>query len=270
MTSASPPRFNLATILSAALIAFALEPVAHEVLGHAVVAWLTGAKVILISSTAMQTQGGGRLIPAAGPLANLFFGVLACFALRYFSRFTAARLFLWFFAFSNLFLGTGYIFYSGLINFGDSAVVIAGLKPAWLYRAALIVFGAWGFRFSVRLAAQDLFVFVRKGTLLPGDVPRILYPSCIAGGLLYLVASALNPISPSLILYDGLSMAFGIALGLYFVSLIAKRFSNSLPSSSSPDRAAPSSIPFSPIWLASAAICTVLFLLFMGRGIRLS
>ena len=269
MTSSSPRRLNLATILSAALIAFSLEPVAHEVLGHSVIAWLTGAKVILISSTAMQTQGGSRLVPASGPLANLLFGLLAYALVRQIPRFSAARLFLWFFAFANLLLGTGYILYSGLINFGDSAVVIAGLKPVWLYRTALIAFGAWGYRFSIRLAARDLLAFIRCGSLLPGDVPRILYPSCTAGGLLYLAASIFNPVSPSLILYDGLSMAFGTVLGFSLVSVITKRFSKSLPEATPTDHPTPTSIPFSPAWIFTAAVCTVLFLIFLGHGIRL-
>src|ERR1700743_2908913 len=73
-------RINLLTVASIGIFAFGLEPIVHEVLGHAVVCWLTGGKVILISSTAMQTASASRLVPAAGPIANIIFG-LAAFAL---------------------------------------------------------------------------------------------------------------------------------------------------------------------------------------------
>ncbi len=182
---------------------------------------------------------------------------------------SAARLFLWLFAFANLFLGFGYILYSGVINFGDAAYVIAGLRPAWLYRAALIIFGACGIRFSVRLAARDLLGLVRDGSLLREDVPRILYASCLGGGLLYVVASLFNPISPSLILYDGVSMAFGVALGL--VRRCARRpsgYRKTWPRLPTADQPALSAIPFSAAWVAFGSIFAVLFVFFLGRGIR--
>jgi hypothetical protein len=270
MASSSAQRLSIATIVSIALPAFALEPVAHEIIGHAVTAWLTGAKVILISSTAMQTQGGGRLVPASGPLANLFFGALAYFVIRRMPRFSAARFFLLIFAFANLFLGTGYILYSGVINFGDSAYVIAGLQPAWLYRLALIVFGAWGFRFSIGLAARDTLGLIRNGSLLREDVGRTVYPSCLAGALLYFVASIFNPVSLSLILYDGLSMAGGIAFGFLLIPRVVDRLASKVvPPASSGGLANRAEIPFSAAWVAIGAISAVLFIVFLGHGIRI-
>src|ERR1700743_1778783 len=155
-------RINLLTVASIGIFAFGLEPIVHEVLGHAVVCWLTGGKVILISSTAMQTASASRLVSAAGPIANIIFGLAATVLLRALAkqhanavapdaapgasgatRFSLTLLFLYFFAFANLFLATGYILYSGLINFGDFAAVIVGLRPAWLYRGTLVVLRAF-------------------------------------------------------------------------------------------------------------------------------
>ena len=76
------PRINIFTVVSIGIFAFGLEPVVHEILGHAVVCWLTGGKVILISSTAMQTASASRLVPAAGPIANIIFGLAALALLR--------------------------------------------------------------------------------------------------------------------------------------------------------------------------------------------
>jgi hypothetical protein len=268
MSPTTPNRLNAATIVSIALPAFALQSVVHEVLGHGVTAWLTGAKVVLISSTAMQTHGGSRLIPASGPLANLLFGVAAYLVFRRISRFSAARQFLWIFAFANLFLATGYILYSGLFNFGDSAAVISELNPPWLYRLGLVLFGAWGYRHSVQLAAGDLLDLLRNGSLLAPDIPRIVYPSCVAGSLLYIVASLFNPISPALILYDGVSEASGVAIGFVLLARLGQSLSSHLPRASSPEKEAPATLPFSPAWIAFASLFTVLFILVMGRGLR--
>jgi hypothetical protein len=269
MADGKANRLNIVTIVAVALPAFGLQSVAHEVLGHAVTAWLTGAKVILISSTAMQTQGGGRLVPASGPLANLLFGIAACIVLRRMRRFGPGRLFLWLFAFANLFIGTGYILYSGLIDFGDAAYVIAGLQPAWVYRLILVLSGGLGYRYSIRLAAKDLLGLVRSGSVPPADVNRIVQPSWIAGSALYLVASLFNPVSRSLILYDGLSSAFGVALGFALLAKIVPRELQRSPASDHPGELATGELRFSAAWLAFGSIFTILFVISMGRGIRL-
>ena len=43
-----PPRINILTVASIGIFAFGLEPIVHEVLGHAIVCWLTGGILILI------------------------------------------------------------------------------------------------------------------------------------------------------------------------------------------------------------------------------
>src|SRR5580704_3348116 len=260
-------RIDIFTVASIGISAFGLEPIVHEVLGHAVVCWLTGGKVILISATAMQTASTSRLVPAAGPIANILFGLAALALLRSLTtqqnaivpartnargdanlsegrglrvensaaielgasgadptaaapvasgatRVGLTRLFLYFFAFANLFLAFGYILYSGLINFGDLAAVIAGLRPAWLYRTALVIIGALGYRYGIAQAARCLAqLLARANANTPLSLPaarRITHTACFAGGVLFLLASCLNPISPSLILYDGLSGAIGL------------------------------------------------------------
>jgi hypothetical protein len=206
-----PSRINIFSVASIGIVAFGLEPIVHEVLGHAVVCWLTGGKVVLISSTALQTASASRLVPAAGPLANIIFGLAALALLRSLTtqqnanaharigtipgttadapaasgaaRIRLTHLFLYFFAFANLFLATGYILYSGLINFGDFAAVIDGLRPAWLYRAALVVIGALGYRYGIAQAARCLAqLFARAHTppasaTLASPPPAVPLPS---------------------------------------------------------------------------------------------
>jgi hypothetical protein len=271
MSASTSGRLNLATIVSIAIPAFALESVVHEVVGHTLVAYATGVKVVLITSTVLQFHDGTRLAAGAGPVANLFFGALAFLLLRRFPRFSSARLFLWLFAFSNLLLGTGYILYSGVLDRGDSAIVVAGLQPAWLYHLALIAFGALGYRLSVRLAARDTLALIRNGSLLPDDVERIVYPSCIAGAVLYVVASIFNPVSPSVILSDGLPAAVGVSFGLLLIPRIVRELAERLPSPSTgqpPTLVSPASLPLSVAWLVFGSVAAVLFVILLGHGIR--
>jgi hypothetical protein len=341
-------RIDIFTVASIGILAFGLEPIVHEVLGHAVVCWLTGGKVILISSTAMQTSSASRLVPAAGPLANIIFGLAALALLRALTtqhnanasapldaiaqraasasdpntpaaapvasgatRISLTRLFLYFFAFANLFLATGYILYSGLINFGDFAAVIAGLRPAWLYRAALVIIGALGYRYGIAQSARCLAQLLAtahtpRSSQKPAAPPpaaqlesappqsppliaapislpaarRITHTACFAGGALFFLSSFLNPISPSLILYDGLSGAIGLTLGFFLALTDLRQFAAqravkspaaaSTPQTSAPQLAAPElEISFNFPLTVTAAIFAAAFLIFMGKGIRL-
>jgi hypothetical protein len=336
-------RINIFTVMSIGIFAFGLEPIVHEILGHAVVCWLTGGKVILISSTALQTASASRLVPAAGPLANILFGLAALALLRFLTtqqnanaraqtgvsaNTTAAApaafgvprislsltlLFLYFFAFANLFLATGYILYSGLINFGDFAAVIDGLRPAWLYRAALVMIGALGYRYGIAQAARCLAQLLARAHTPPASgtaasplpaaplrssspqsspqrspqspplpaapislpaARRIIRTACFAGGALFFLSSFLNPISPSLILYDGLSGAIGLTLG-FFLALTDLRQSAAKSSTSAPQGSVPQplaaeiEIPLNLALTITAAIFAAAFLIFMGKGIRL-
>jgi hypothetical protein len=315
-------RISLATVASIGILAFGLEPIVHEVLGHAVVCWFIGGKIVLISSTAMQTASTSRLVPVAGPLANIIFGLAALALLRAFTsqqtaiadartstsriitsatpaasgvtRVSLAHLFLYFFAFANLFLAFGYILYSGLINFGDFAAVVSGLRPAWLYRATLVVIGALGYRYGIAQAARCLAALPPRAYTSPAsDTPapplpasslslpaarHITRTACFAGGGLFFLSSFLNPISPNLILYDGLSGAIGLTLG-FFLALTDLRQSGANSAAKSPAAAAPLSasdqptpeieIPFNLPLTIAATIFAAAFLIFMGHGIRL-
>src|SRR5580704_4931562 len=322
-------RIDIFTVASIGISAFGLEPIVHEVLGHAVVCWLTGGKVILISATAMQTASTSRLVPAAGPIANILFGLAALALLRSLTtqqnaivpartnargdanlsegrglrvensaaielgasgadptadapvasgatRVGLTRLFLYFFAFANLFLAFGYILYSGLINFGDLAAVIAGLRPAWLYRTALVIIGALGYRYGIAQAARRLAQLLARANT-PLSLPaarRITHTACFAGGALFFLSSFLNPISPSLILYDGLSGAIGLTLG-FFLALTDLRQSAAKSSTSAPQGSVPQplaaeiEIPLNLALTITAVIFAAAFLIFMGKGIRL-
>ena len=60
----------------------------------------------------------------------------------------------------NLFAGTGYFFFSGVTNFGDWAVVIAGLHAHWLWRTLLVMAGIASYYGAVLLVGIGLVRYV--------------------------------------------------------------------------------------------------------------
>ena len=162
----------------------------------------------------------------------------------------------------NLLFAAAYPFYSGGALFGDWASVISGLAPAWAWRALLIVGGVtlyWLFLWWLAIAIRP-FCGVSEGagrdrlrriTLIP--FLSALAIACIAGafnpqGWINIVTSAAPAPAAS----------FGITQLDHFRATIAS------------EPASPLAGPIlrSPAWIAAAAIAAILFVWFLGPGIR--
>src|SRR5579863_2571947 len=122
-----PAKNDLPTMITVSALACILQDVLHEGLGHGVTAWLSGARRITMSTVALQSDIETRWISANGTLVNLFAaGILWLLLLRPRRYRPVTRYFLVLALAGNLFTGTGYFFFSGIINFGDWAAVISG------------------------------------------------------------------------------------------------------------------------------------------------
>ncbi|HTT61766.1 MAG TPA: hypothetical protein VMG35_07990 [Bryobacteraceae bacterium] len=142
------------TVIATSVVAYIVQDVLHEGLGHAVTAWLSGAHKITISTVAMQSDIETRWISASGTLVNLVFAAIFWLLLARMRRARpVTRYFLLMALAGNLFTGTGYFFFSGVTNFGDWAAVIRGLQPHWLYQIGLCVVGAASYYASMLLVA---------------------------------------------------------------------------------------------------------------------
>jgi hypothetical protein len=118
------------TLIAISALACILQDVLHEGLGHGVTAWLSGAHIMTMSTVVLQSDMGTRWISAYGTLVNLVFGALFCLLLlRPEHYWPATRYFLVLAMSGNLFTGTGYFLFSGILNFGDWAAVIWGWQP---------------------------------------------------------------------------------------------------------------------------------------------
>lgn len=263
--AAAAPRTNLWTVAAIAIVAYAADDMVHEVLGHGLACALTGVRPLSLSSVALQTGTSSRFIAAAGSLMNVAVGILAFLQLRRARPFGAMRYLLWLFASINLFNGTGYLFFSGLLGIGDWSVVIAGLEPHAAWRVLLAVAGAALYVGAVRLSARTMAALVRRGDVDRRDVGRLVFPAYVAGGLLLVAASALNRIDPSLILTSGVSSGFGAMAGLALVPRLVEAGTGGTAGAG-----AAHPLRFSVGWTIGAALVALAFVAVLGPGVRLS
>jgi len=253
-------RPNLLTVISVAVIACAIADMVHEALGHGTVSWLTGDRILSLSTVAIQNAAANRLVAAAGTSANYLVGAISFLLLRHVKRFNVFAYFLWIFGAFNL-LNCGYLVTSAVLNSGDWAYVILGLAPPFVWRILLGAAGVILYIVSVRWTARSLLQFVENGEVAASDLQRLIVPAYVAAGALMTLASVFNPISPSLILLSGVGASFGLNWGLLLVpDIIAGKSRNS--------GSVTRSVPFSLVWIVLALIVAVCFIVILGPGIR--
>ncbi|MGZ4777648.1 MAG: hypothetical protein ACXV5L_00505 [Thermoanaerobaculia bacterium] len=256
-------RSSLLTIAAIAICAYAACDMIHEVLGHGTASlFVPGARALSLSTVALQTERESRIVAAAGAVANVITGIVVLLIFRRGARSPTTQCFLLLLAALNLFNGTGYLMYSALLNSGDWAVVIAGLQPAVLWRAAMGIAGIASYAAAVYVTGRELTRLVVSGRIARSDVRRLVYGSYIAGGLLLVAGAALNPIDLRLILMSGVSSGFGAMAGLLFLpGFVEAR------TASSDDAAG--SLPLSYPWIIAAIVVAVIFIFLIGPGIAL-
>jgi hypothetical protein len=263
--SAESSRYSVLTLAAAGLIACVLADMVHEALGHGVASLLTGDRILHFSSVGVQNETANRFVSAAGTSANLIVGALALLLFRPVKQLTAFSYFLWLFGAFNLF-NAGYFVVSAILNSGDWANVIAGLSPPLVWRSAMGVAGAALYVLSVRWVAGSLGRLADAGDITASDLPRLVWPAYIAGGVVMTAASIFNPYSPSLILLSGAGASFGLNAGLLFVpGLVGGRMADGRAAKNS---SAGSAVPMSYAWVAVAIVIAAIFIAVLGPGVR--
>jgi hypothetical protein len=260
--SAEPSRYNVLTLAASGLIACVLADMVHEAVGHGIASLLTGDRILFFSSVGVQSETANRFVSAAGTSANLMVGALALLLFRPVKKLTAFSYFLWLFGAFNLF-NAGYFVVSAILNSGDWANVIAGLTPPIVWRCAMGFAGAALYVLSVRWVASSLGRLAGLGEVAAADLPRLIWPAYIAGGLVMTAASVFNPYSPSLILLSGAGASFGLNAGLLFVpGMLSGR------AAKNPSRG--SNVPVSYAWIAVAFVVAGIFIAVLGPGIKVA
>jgi hypothetical protein len=254
----------LATVVAVAVAAYAGSDMVHEVLGHGLAcAFSPTVRALSLSTVALQTDSSSRLIAAAGSIANIVVGLLAAALFRRRSAFDTKGYFLGLFTITNLLNGTGYLLFSGLLDVGDWALVIEGREPRWIWRSVIALGGAALYALVVRSAALQVIALVQRGLIAREEPSRLLFPAYITGGLLLVLGSALNPISPGLILSSGVSSGFGAMAGLAFIP-------GSVETRTAVTTSVGTPLPFSLGWSVAGIFVSLIFIGWLGPGVRLS
>ena len=263
MTLSTTPASSLVTVVAIAVVAYAGCDMVHELFGHGLACAVSpNARALSLSTVALQTDVSSRFVAAAGSLANIVTGIFAGILFRRRKSWDAWSVFLGLFGVTNLFNGTGYLIFSGLLNVGDWTVVVAGAEPAWLWRTLLSLLGILLYGLVILSAARQIVSLVQRGRISRYEPARILLPAYVAGGLLFVLGSALNPIGPSLILNSGVSSGFGAMAGLVFLPTLVEKQTSQVHS-------AGQTLPFSLGWCVAWAVTALFFIGLLGPGIRL-
>jgi len=253
---------SLLTVSAIGALACVAADMVHEALGHGTAAWLTGDRILSLSTVAIQNATASRFVSAAGTSANCVVGILSLLAARRVQRLTSWAYFLWIFGAYNV-LNSGYLVTSAVLNSGDWANVIAGISPPWLWRCVLGIAGAMLYVLAIRFAAMSMADLVNRGEVAMADLQRLILPAYLAGGTVMTIASVFNPISPSLILLSGAGASFGLNAGLLFLPNMVVANERCLTQVTCP-------MPFSLSWFALGIVVSALFIGVLGPGIHFS
>jgi len=265
-SEASPtsPKANddVLTVCAISVLSASLGNFVHEGLGHAATALLTGTTSGVLSTVAWSSDVDSRLVAAAGTLANLAAAVVFWLALRS-TKSASVRLrffLLTSFAF-NLLAGTGYFFFSGVTNFGDWAVVIAGLRPHWLWRTLLVISGIASYYTAVFFVGTGLVRYVGVPSSNLRRLRNLTFIPYFSAVLLSCAGGLLNPIGIQLMWQSALPGAAGAHSGLLWLRYY-------IPKRTVPERS-PDTINRSYAWLIAAAAASLVFIFVLGRGVTL-
>jgi len=244
---------DVLTVIAVAVCAFVFADLSHEALGHGTVAWLIGAKQIVLSYTYLSTDIQSRWISLVGPVVNLVEGLLALALLGKFRR-GANGLFLFLLMAFNLLNAAAYLVYSGALDAGDLAVVIAGLPHLPQIRLGMVIVG---------LLAYGMFIWIGGRRMRHFTAPHFaiaLWPY-LAAFALNAAAASLNPLGMKYFLISALPATLGSNAGLFAMPKIAE----GKPGEGG-DRTV---VARSYVWIAAGVALTAGYVLVVGPGVTL-
>ena len=230
------------TTIAISALACIVQDVLHEGLGHGVTAWLSGAHRVTMSTVALQSDVDTRLISANGTPSVRYFLVLALMG--------------------NLFTGTGYFLFSGVMNFGDWAAVIQGLEPRWMWQIALVVLGLVSYFASMLVVGAQLKPF-RERSDHSSRLLRLCWTPYFTDGILAGLGGLMNPLGLFYVLASALPSTLGANAGLLSLPGWMRGWKRDEKPPVGP-------IPRSAAWIVTGAVASLLFIFVLGRGLTWS
>lgn len=250
------------TLIAISIVTLMLSTMLHEGLGHGAVALLTGTTSGTLSTVAWSSASDSKLVAAGGTIVNLIAGSLFWLALRAARNASPqTRFFLLIACAFNLFTGTGYFLFSGISNFGDWAMVIAGLHPYWLWRVLLIVVGAAAYYGAMRIVGTSLVRFLGVPTSETRRFRRFTWIPYFSAIVIEVIAGLRNPLGLPLVFESALPATAGANCALLFLVYY-------IPKSTAPG---PNSQPVkrSYSWIVVSAALALIFVGIFGPGVQI-
>ncbi len=264
LSQAAPP--DSAMMLAAlGILAYVASMMTHEALGHGGFCLAAGGHNAMLTAWGERCDFTGVHLPgieAAGPGVQFGAGLLAFLVLRLVIP-AAARLryFLWLYMVFNLFVSSGYVLFSGVTDFGDAAVLIAGLHPQIVWRGGLILLGAVVYFLSMQAAALELkrFAGLDAGS---NRLSRLVWIPYASAGVFACCTGALNhTMGRSVAIGLAAASSFGGGAGILGLPDMQRGMTSK---GSSPTVY----LRWSAAWGVIAAVVIVVFLLFIGPGLE--
>jgi len=250
------------TVCAISLVAGMIADVLHEGVGHALVALLTVVPSGTLSTVAWSSAYDSKLVAAGGTLVNLASGGVFWLLLRNSKTDSSQmRLFLLLCGAFNLFTGTGYFFFSGVSNFGDWAVVIAGMKPHVFWRVLLVVVGILAYWFVAVKIGTGLVRYVSVPLRETRRIRTLTVWPYISSVILSCLAGLMNPIGLKLVLLSALPASAGANSGLLWMR-------HYIPKNTSP-AVNPQFVTRNWKWIGVSVALALPFIFVLGRGITL-
>jgi hypothetical protein len=257
-----PEQDNAPILAALGILAYAASMMTHEALGHGGYCLAFGGHNVMLTAWGESCDLRAPGIEAAGPGLQFGAGLLAWSVLRSVSSITGRlRYFLWLYMAFSLFVSSGYVLFSGVTNFGDAAVLIAGLQPSLLWRGGLVLLGAVIYFLSMRVVAAELKRLAGADTDRK-RLWRLVWIPYATAGVFACCCGALNQ-----------TMGVGSAVGLAAASSFGGGFGLLRVSDMQRGWVAKDVLPtrylcWSPIWGGAAVVTIVVFILFIGPGLR--
>ena len=244
------------------ILAYAASMMTHEALGHGAYCVALGGHNVMLTAWREGCSSHPPGIEAAGPGMQFGSGLLAWLVLQRLPRGTARlRYFLWLYMVFNLLVSSGYVAFSGVTDFGDAAVIIAGLKAHIVWRGVLILFGAVVYFLSMRATALELkrFAGLEDGSR---RLFRLVWIPYVTAGAFACCAGALNQTM-------GHGAAIGLAAASSFGAGLGMLWLPDMQRGMALSALAPSVyLRWSAAWAVAAAVVVVAFLFFIGPGLK--
>jgi hypothetical protein len=253
------------TVIAIAVIAYAAVNICHEIVGHCGMAALVGTKCSWISSTyiPLVTQPPTwkyNIIVVAGSAANWTTGLICFGLLRTLRTPRTLRYFLWLFMSVSLFLASAYMTAAPIIKYGDSYILISGLRGQFFWRSAFVLVGAIVCFLAFRLCRAELGRLIGFGGQAARTIAwSLVVPAYITGGILWVTSGLFSQLPMKWAQLQAAGGTFGLTC---FLLLLPMRI---------PEPRTPAQHPFtitpSPGWIIAGALTALVFIFVLGRGI---